>query len=117
LAKLDLTYNSLDKIHFKNAIGENLFEVSVSEEVINATTPPANPLYTGYILINCLTDNETLNYSGSKRLKVGIEYMQAVDEHPDDDGNVYARSIDVSFQLIDNSLELNAINDSALEIP
>lgn len=117
LAKLDLSYNSLDNAHFKNAIGENLFEVSVSEEVINATTPTANPLYTGYILINCLTDNEALDYSGSKRLKVGIEYMQGVDEHPDDDGNVYARSIDVSFQLIDNSLELNAINDSALEIP
>jgi hypothetical protein len=117
LAKLDLSYNSLDNAHFKNAIGENLFEVSVSEEVINATTPPANPLYTGYILINCLTDNEALDYSGSKRLKVGIEYMQGVDEHPKDDGKVYARSIDVSFQLIDNSLELNAINDSALEIP
>lgn len=117
LAKLDLTYNSLDKIHFKNTIGSNLFEVSVSEEIISATTPPANPLYTGYILINCLTDNETLNYSGSKRLKVGIEYMQGVDEHPGDDDNVYARSIEVSFQLIDNSLELNAINDSALEIP
>ena len=116
LAKLDLSYNSSNSTNFKSVTGENLFEVSVREEKINTNTPPTNPHYTGYILINCLTDNEELDYSGSKRLKVGIEYMQGIDEDPNYDKNVYAKEISVDFQLIDLPLELNAVNDAELTV-
>ena len=120
LAKLDLTYNSLNKTHFKNAYNQNLFEITYNESVINRDSivvfgTPA-PMYDGYILINCMTDNEQLNYAGNRRLKVGIEYMQGIDEHPNDDDNVYAKEISVDFQLIDLPLELNAVNDAELTI-
>ena len=120
LAKLDLTHNSLNKTHFQNADNQNLFEITYNESVINRGSivvfGNAAPMYDGYILINCMTDNEQLNYAGNRRLKVGIEYMQGIDEHPNDDDNVYAKEISVDFQLIDLPLELNAVNDAELTI-
>ena len=42
---------------------------------------------------------------------------KAIDEHPNDDGDIYARKLQVDFQLIDLPLELNAVSDSPLLFP
>jgi hypothetical protein len=129
LAKLDLSFTSSNLVggvfqkntaHFKNNLGVNLFEVSyfyggyIYINTYNSNTntataikqPTPNELY-----ITCTSDNEFLNYTGSRRLKVGFEYECFVNASSDDDDNLDA-TVKLQFILEDNPLELNAINDS-----
>ncbi|HNA22532.1 MAG TPA: hypothetical protein PLN40_14080, partial [Agitococcus sp.] len=119
LAMLNLRYDSSNKDHFTNMLGANLFDVEVlyQTDVESSYFLTYSPARTGTVIINCFTDNETLNYVGNRRLKVGVEYEQAIDEHPNDDGDIYAHKLQVDFQLIDLPLELNAASDSPLLLP
>ena len=117
LARLNLRHDSSNKDHFTNMLGANLFEVEVLYQTEEESSYSNSSYATGTVIINCLTDNESLNYVGNRRLKVGVEYEQAIDEHPNDDGDIYARKLQVDFQLIDLPLELNAVSDSPLLLP
>ena len=63
-----------------------------------------------HLTIICQTDNETLNYSGNRRLKVGVEYEAYVNAGIDDDDNLDG-SLKLQFMLEDKSLELTSIED------
>ena len=108
------------KYHFKNSSNINLFNAScvyggtrtiqvydnATAGLIDQTVPSGTELF-----ITCESDNEQLNYSGNKRLKVGLEYEFYVNADGDDD-NDFDSTVYLQFILEDKPLELNAINDS-----
>lgn len=129
LAKLDLSFTNTNYVngayepvvyHFKNSSNINLFNAScvyggtrttrvydaATGAFIDQTVPSGTELF-----ITCESDNEQLNYSGNKRLKVGLEYEFYVNADGDNDDNESAH-ITLQFILEDKPLELNAINDS-----
>ena len=101
---------------FKNSLGVSLFSASYiydgyyeSGTLIDIYGDPINyPIAnTSELYITCVTDNEILNYSGNRRLKVGFEYEYYLNQ----DGQNVGASIGLQFMLIDNALSFNAIND------
>ena len=129
LAKLDLSFTNTNYVngayepviyHFKNSSNINLFNAScvyggtrtiqvydnATAGLIDKTVPSGAELF-----ITCESDNEQLNYSGNRRLKVGVEYELYVNASIDDDNNV-DNTVYLQFILEDKPLELNAINDS-----
>ena len=122
LAKLDLTYDSPNQTHFTNSANQNLFAAVVTSTVESTAIGSGlgGAVYfhnTGHLVIDCVTDNETLDYSWFKRLKVGMEYMQGYDVHPDDDDDIESSAITLAFQLVDLPLELTAQSESPLALP
>lgn len=129
LAKLDLSFTDLNlsgdvylpqTAYFKNSSNVNLFEVSYHyggfANQYNGLDENGNPIYTqipnqSELYIFCDSDNEKLNYSGNRRLKVGVEYELYVNASIDDDDNIDSQ-VYLQFILEDKPLELNAINDS-----
>jgi len=101
---------------FKNSLGVSLFSASyiydghyepgtlidIYGDHINYPIANTSELY-----ITCVTDNEMLNYSGNRRLKVGFEYEYYLNQ----DGLNVGASIGLQFMLIDNALSFNATND------
>ena len=128
LAKLDLSFTGLNlsggvyapaTAYFKNSANLNLFQITyIYGGFINQSIGVdsyGKPIYTqipnqSELYITCNSDNEQLNYSGNRRLKVGVEYELYVNAPSDDDDN---RDSEVYLQFIleDKPLELNAIND------
>ena len=66
LAMLNLRYDSSNKDHFTNMLGANLFDVEVlyQTDVESSYFLTYSPARTGTVIINCFTDNESLNYVG-----------------------------------------------------
>ena len=101
LAKLDLSFTpegtATQTAYFKNSSGTNLFQCSYVQ------TNGAKELY-----IACESDNEALDYLGSRRLKMGVEYEFWVNNP----GNgPFGGVINLQFMLTDNALSFDATND------
>ena len=129
LAKLDLSFTGSNlsgnvyapaTAYFKNSANLNLFQITyIYGGFINqqaGVDSYGKPIYTqipnqSELYIICNSDNEQLNYSGNRRLKVGVEYELYVNAPHDDDDN-FDSVVYLQFILEDKSLELNAINDS-----
>ena len=129
LAKLDLSFTDSNlnsgvyesaTAYFKNSANLNLFQITyIYGGFINqqaGVDSYGKPIYTqipnqSELYIICNSDNEQLNYSGNRRLKVGVEYELYVNAPHDDDDN-FDSVVYLQFILEDKSLELNAINDS-----
>ena len=82
----------------------------------NGIDRDGNPVYIQVpsvreLYISCDSDNEQLNYSGNRRLRVGVEYELYVNALIGDD-NTERNTTTLQFILEDKPLELNAINDS-----
>ena len=129
LAKLDLSFTDSNlnsggygsaTAYFKNSANLNLFQITYIyggfANIYNGVDANQKPIYKqmpnqSELYIICNSDNEQLNYSGNRRLKVGVEYefyVNALAKYDDKfDSVVY-----LQFILEDKSLELNAINDS-----
>jgi hypothetical protein len=105
LAKLDLSFTSDSVVtqtaYFKNSSGANLFEVSY--------------VYGGYkskeLYITCESDSEALEYLGTRRLKMGVEYELYVNAGGGDDDDQSA-TIGLQFMLTDTAYNFNAVSDS-----
>ena len=65
------------------------------------------------LYVFCDSDNEQLNYSGNRRLMIGVEYELYVNAGIGDDNNFDTTTL--QFMLEDKPLELNAINDFLIE--
>ena len=103
LAKLDLsfTYDNLNSgvyesatAYFKNSANLNLFQITYVyggyRNEYNGIDGDGNPVYiqiptSRELYISCDSDNEQLNYSGNRRLRVGVEYELYVNAGIDDD--------------------------------
>ena len=113
LAMLDLsnTWQGQTTKSFKKMDGSTAFNVDVIVEEDHSVTTGGitRTAYGEKVLIACDSDNEYLNYSGSKRLKIGIEYGLNPNTDPDSDGDLYGQ-VKVDFQLIDKPLAINAVN-------
>ena len=133
LAKLDLSftgynlqggediYNQSDYYYaianskFKNYLGQDVFDVEYvySGDVpvvytdINNDEIATIRNYAREITINCNTDNEALNYIGSRRLRVGVEYLRDVGNF---NGSISAVT-SLQFMLIDKPKIIDAEND------
>ena len=124
LAKLDLSFTNINYVngviyHFKNSSNVNLFQVSYIyggyKNVYNGIDGDGNPIYIQVpsereLYISCDSDNEHLNYSGNRRLMIGVEYELYVNAGIDDDDNLDG-SLKLQFMLEDKSLELTSIED------
>lgn len=127
LAKLDLSFTTTGLnsgifypsiAQFKNSSNVVLFEVFCiysGTKIISGFNRDGNRTSdvvpnAQHLTIICQTDNETLNYSGNRRLKVGVEYEAYVNAGTDDDDNVDG-SLKLQFMLEDKSLELSSIED------
>lgn len=127
LAKLDLSFTNTGLnsgifypsiAQFKNSSNVVLFEVfciysgtTIISGVDRYGNPTSNVVPNAqHLTIICQTDNETLNYSGNRRLKVGVEYEAYVNAGIDDDDDVDG-SLKLQFMLEDKSLELTSIED------
>ena len=119
LAKLDLSFTSdgvvgdrykTQTAYFKNSSGTNLFQVSYvyggyTRSIVTVLTPNRKELY-----ITCDSDSEALEYLGTRRLKMGVEYELYVNAGGDDDDNEGGR-IGLQFMLTDTAYNFNAVND------
>lgn len=129
LAKLDLSFTASNlnsgvyesaTAYFKNSANLNLFQITYVyggyRNEYNRIDGNGNPIYiqiptSRELYIICNSDNEQLNYSGNRRLRVGVEYELYVNAGIDDD-NTETNTTTLQFILEDKPLELNAINDS-----
>jgi hypothetical protein len=119
LAKLDLSFTSdgvvgdryeTQTAYFKNSSGTNLFKVSYvyggyTRSIVTVLTPNRKELY-----ITCDSDSEALEYLGTRRLKMGVEYELYVNAGGGDDDNEGGR-IGLQFMLTDTAYNFNAVND------
>ena len=119
LAKLDLSFTSdgvvgnryeTQTAYFKNSSGTNLFQVSYvyggyTRSTVTVLTPNRKELY-----ITCDSDSEALEYLGTRRLKMGVEYELYVNAGGGDDDNEGGR-IGLQFMLTDTAYNFNAVND------
>lgn len=128
LAKLDLSFTDSNlnsggfgpkTAYFKNASNVNLFQVSYIyggyRNEYNGIDGDGNPIYiqiptSRELYISCDSDSEQLNYSGNRRLMIGVEYELYVNAGIDDD-NTETNTTTLQFMLEDKPLELNAVND------
>jgi hypothetical protein len=117
LAMLDLSNTGQGETtkSFKKMDGSTAFNVDVIVEEDRSVTTGGitSTAYGEKVLIACESDNEYLNYSGSKRLKIGIEYGLIPAADPDSD--LYGQ-VKVDFQLVDKPLAINAISSPLLTI-
>ena len=128
LAKLDLSFTDSNlnsgvyesaTAYFKNSANLNLFQITYVyggfRNQYNGIDGDGNPIYIQVpsgreLYIICNSDNEQLNYSGNRRLMIGVEYELYVNAGIDDD-NTETNTTTLQFILEDKPLELNAVND------
>ena len=129
LAKLDLSFTALNlnsgvyesaTAYFKNSANLNLFQITYVyggfRSEYNGVDSDGNPIYIQVpsgreLYISCDSDSEQLNYSGNRRLMIGVEYELYVNA-PSGSDNTETNTTTLQFILEDKQLELNAINDS-----
>lgn len=128
LAKLDLSFTALNlnsgvyesaTAYFKNSANLNLFQITYVyggfRSEYNGVDSDGNPIYIQVpsgreLYISCDSDSEQLNYSGNRRLMIGVEYELYVNA-PIGRDNTETNTTTLQFILEDKPLELNAVND------
>lgn len=108
LAKIDfsgliLANGSYD---FKRQSGEIAFSVDVVTEREFTNKYDEYDKYASSFIISCDTDNEMLEYTGGRRIKIGIEYRRT---------SVISGMLNLDFQMIDKAVHYDASNDPILE--